>query len=285
VDWSALAEALGAAQGSEPGPHARHASGWRWRLGGEDLYVKLKPPSGVDEFQAEAAGLGALAAAGCIEVPSVRGVGVAGGHAWLAVEWLALTPASEAAEAALGAALARLHAVTGPAFGWHRASYLGGTPQDNAWGRSWPAFWCQRRLAPMLERLAGRAPGLCARGQRLVERVVPLFAGHHPVPSLLHGDLWGGNWGALSGGRPVVFDPAVYFGDRETDLAMTRLFGGFGPAFYAAYQAEWPSAPGATVRGQLYNLYHLLNHCLLFGGGYGAQAEDCIALLMAETAG
>ena len=137
----------------------------------------------------------------------------------------------------------------------------------------------------MLERLARRAPRLAERGQRLLERIESLLAGHDPNPSLLHGDLWGGNWGALPGDRPVVFDPAVYFGDREADLAMTRLFGGFGPAFYRAYQAECPSRPGASVRGQLYNLYHVLNHCLLFGGGYGAQAERCIAQLMAESAG
>jgi fructosamine-3-kinase len=287
VDWTALALALGAALGeeAEPGPSARGPSGWRWRVGGATLYVKVKPQAGADELEAEAAGLTALSAAQCLAVPTLRGVGVAGGHAWLALDWLSFAQASHAAEASLGAALARLHAMTGPAFGWHRASYLGGTPQDNAWCPAWPAFWRDRRLAPMLERLAGRAPRVCQRGQRLLERVEPLLAGHDPAPSLLHGDLWGGNWGALPGDRPVVFDPALYFGDRETDLAMTRLFGGFGPAFYRAYQAEWPSRPGAGVRGQLYNLYHLLNHCLLFGGGYGAQAEACIAQLMAETGG
>jgi fructosamine-3-kinase len=287
VDWSALAEALAAALGrtAEPSPNARGPSGWRWRVGDESLYVKVKPQSGADELQAEAAGLSALAAAHCIGVPAVRAIGIAGDQAWLALEWLTFTVAGEAAEASLGAALARMHAVTGPAYGWQRASYLGGTAQDNAWERTWPAFWRERRLAPMLERLSGRAPRLAERGRRLMARVGSLLADHDPSPSLLHGDLWGGNWGALSGDRPVVFDPAVYFGDRETDLAMTRLFGGFGPAFYRAYHAEWPSRPGASVRSQLYNLYHLLNHCLLFGGGYGAQAETCIEQLLAESAG
>ena len=102
-------------------------------------------------------------------------------------------------------------------------------------------------------------------------------------PSLLHGDLWGGNWGVLSGSRePAIFDPAVYYGDRETDIAMTRLFGGFGPRFYAAYQATWPLDQAAGTRCTLYNLYHVLNHFNLFGGGYGRQAEGMIDRLLAE---
>jgi len=286
VDWSALAEGLGSALGGtvETTPSAAGPSGWRWRIGGQSIYVKLKPHSGADELDAEAAGLAALAAGG-IAVPAVRGCGVAGDHAWLALEWLPLVAASEPAETALGIALARVHETTADSFGWHRASYLGGTRQDNAWVRAWPTYWRERRLVPMLDRLSSRAPRLCERGRRLLERVEGLLAGHDPAPSLLHGDLWGGNWGVVSGERPVVFDPAVYFGDRETDLAMTRLFGGFGPAFYRAYHRQWANPPGAKVRGQLYNLYHLLNHCLLFGGSYGAQAESCIASLMAESEG
>jgi fructosamine-3-kinase len=103
------------------------------------------------------------------------------------------------------------------------------------------------------------------------------------VPSLLHGDLWGGNWSADASGRPVIFDPAVYFGDREADLAMTRLFGGFGAAFYAAYAGAWPLEPGAAERTTLYNLYHVLNHLNLFGGGYLSQAQAMIDRLLAAT--
>jgi fructosamine-3-kinase len=103
------------------------------------------------------------------------------------------------------------------------------------------------------------------------------------LPSLLHGDLWGGNWAADESGQPVVFDPAVYFGDREADLAMTRLFGGFSRAFYEAYESAWPLAAGATLRFDLYNLYHVLNHLNLFGGGYRPQAEALIDRLLAET--
>ena len=109
-----------------------------------------------------------------------------------------------------------------------------------------------------------------------------LFCGYHPVPSLLHGDLWSGNYGATRDGEPVLFDPAVYYGDRETDLAMSELFGGFGPAFYESYNAVWPLDPGYAIRRDLYNLYHLLNHFNLFGGGYGAQSAAAIERLLRE---
>ena len=106
---------------------------------------------------------------------------------------------------------------------------------------------------------------------------------HDPPPSLLHGDLWGGNAAATVGGEPVVFDPACYYGDREADLAMTELFGGFAPAFYSAYRDTWQVDPGYAVRRDLYNLYHVLNHLNLFGGGYRAQAEGMVERLLSEV--
>jgi fructosamine-3-kinase len=131
----------------------------------------------------------------------------------------------------------------------------------------------------------GASARLRAQGERLCESLGAFFTSYRPAPSLLHGDLWGGNWGADADGLPVVFDPAVYFGDREADVAMTRLFGGFGPAFYAAYRSTWALDRGADVRTTLYNLYHVLNHFNLFGGGYAAQAERMVAQLLAEIAG
>ncbi len=110
-----------------------------------------------------------------------------------------------------------------------------------------------------------------------------LLAGHRPAASLLHGDLWGGNWLASSGGEPVLFDPAVYYGDRETDLAMTRLFGGFGEAFYRAYEAAAPLPPGWPERCELYNLYHVLNHANLFGSAYVRQARSVIERLLTRA--
>jgi len=119
-----------------------------------------------------------------------------------------------------------------------------------------------------------------ASGHQLMAQLDNWFADYSPVPSLLHGDLWGGNRGTLADGSPVLFDPAVYFGDRETDIAMTRLFGGFGAEFYAAYVKEWPLAEGATQRQALYNLYHVLNHFNLFGGSYLIQAEQLVQQLL-----
>ena len=118
-----------------------------------------------------------------------------------------------------------------------------------------------------------------------MEKLPAFFPGHEPLPSLLHGDLWSGNAAALAGGEPVIFDPAIYYGDREADLAMTELFGGFPPAFYEAYGAEYPLDAGYATRRQLYNLYHVLNHLNLFGGGYRVQAERMIAQLLAQVRG
>src|SRR5690606_25048636 len=116
-------------------------------------------------------------------------------------------------------------------------------------------------------------------GDVLLGRIEQLLDGHAPAPSLLHGDLWGGNWGATPDGVPYVYDPASYYGDREADIAMTRLFGGVGPEFYRAYEREWPLPGGAERRAELYNLYHVLNHFNLFGGGYAAQAESLLRRL------
>jgi fructosamine-3-kinase len=127
------------------------------------------------------------------------------------------------------------------------------------------------------------ATSLVRHGEQLRARLPAFFSDYRPAPALLHGDLWSGNFSALSDGTPVVFDPASYYGDREADLAMTELFGGFDQDFYAAYRAAWPPDPGYAVRKSLYNLYHVLNHDQLFGGGYGRQAGQMIARLLAEA--
>jgi len=123
---------------------------------------------------------------------------------------------------------------------------------------------------------------LLRRGEALQATLTHFFTDHRPTPSLLHGDLWSGNYAFDAQGRPVIFDPAVYFGDRETDLAMTELFGGFPAAFYAAYNAAWPLDAGYATRKTLYNLYHILNHFNLFGGGYLSQAQGMIDRLLSE---
>lgn len=236
-------------------------------------------------LEGEAAGLEALQQAAAVRVPQVLAVGAAGDQAYLALEWIDLRPGGARAVAELGERLARQHHARAQAFGWARENFIGATPQPNTWTADWVDFLRRHRLQYQLH-LAGRNghDGRVQRlGEKLLERLPAFFTGYQPVPALLHGDLWGGNWGEDGAGRPVIFDPAVYFGDREADIAMTRLFGGFGPQFYAAYQAAWPLDAGARVRATLYNLYHLLNHLNLFGDGYLGQVEAAMGELLAQT--
>jgi fructosamine-3-kinase len=257
----------------------------RWSSDGGDLFVKLGPEADLGMFSAEADGLRELGSAAALRVPEVRGVGTASGQAFLVLEWIEFGGASVRTESMLGVGLARLHRTSAPRFGWHRDNTIGATPQHNDWMDDWTQFFATRRLGFQLDLAERNGHGgrLIERGRRLCEQLGAFLAGHRPRPSLLHGDLWGGNWAADASGAPVIYDPAVYYGDREADLAMTRLFGGFGRSFYQAYEAEWPLDPGAGQRVALYNLYHVLNHLNLFGGGYRAQAEAMIERLLAEV--
>jgi fructosamine-3-kinase len=207
--------------------------------------------------------------------------------AFLALEWIERGSADERTERRLGEGLALLHRVTAARFGFANDNFIGATPQPNDWDSDWARFFAERRLRPQLALAARNGLGrpLEQAGERLLAAVPALLAGHTPAPSLLHGDLWGGNWFADETGRPVVFDPAVYYGDAEADLAMSRLFGGFGAEFYRAYAAAAPLTAGAERRTELYNLYHVLNHANLFGGGYAAQAHESIARLLAQAGG
>lgn len=238
--------------------------------------------SRLDLFEAEAAGLAELAAADAVRVPQVLCHGVAVGMAYLVLEYLPLRPHGDAAQ--LGRQLAQQHRVSAVQFGGPRDNWIGATPQPNAWMGEWVDFWRERRLGFQLHRAAenGYGGALQRDGEALLARLDDFFAGYRPSPSLLHGDLWGGNHGFLADGSPVIFDPAVYCGDREADLAMSELFGGFAPDFYAAYREAWPLDAGYAVRRTLYNLYHILNHANLFGGGYAAQAQRMMAQLLAQ---
>ena len=162
--------------------------------------------------------------------------------------------------------------------------FIGRTPQHNAGRASWPAFFATQRLQPQLALAAagGYQGRLIATGERLAENLAAFFAAHRPSASLLHGDLWSGNAAIDETGMLALFDPAAHFGDRECDLAMSELFGGFPERFYAAYREAWPVPDGYQQRRTLYQLYHVLNHLNLFGGSYLRQAEAMIASLLAE---
>jgi fructosamine-3-kinase len=263
---------------------------FRWQSDTGPLFVKLAASiadaglNAAQGFEAETDGLEALRACGALRVPRVLGRGATATHAFLALEYVEFVPASAAAEIAMGLGLARQHRHSAASFGWHLDNRIGRTPQRNTPSADWVAFLRECRLGPQLALAARNGHGgrLERRGTRLLECLEQFFASYTPFPALVHGDLWGGNWGATAEGEPVIYDPAVHFADRESDIAMTRLFGGFGAAFYAAYAGEWPLDAGAPVRGELYSLYHVLNHLNLFGGGYAGQAQRLIDTLLAE---
>lgn len=250
---------------------------------GHPLFVKTGGLACADQFAAEALGLGALSVTGGPRVPVPLGHGTAGDQAWLALEYIDLRPGA-GDPATFGRALATMHAATGEAFGWQRDNHIGSTPQPNGAWHDWTAFWRNQRLGHQLD--LAEADGhrrVAERGRRLAERLGELLAGHAPAPSPLHGDLWAGNAGYDEHGRGTILDPAFYYGDREADLAMTELFGGFPSAFYAGYREAWPLDAGYAVRRTLYNLYHVLNHAHLFGGGYAARAGRMIDELLVEV--
>ncbi len=248
---------------------------------GRRFFVKLNHASRLEMFEAEAEGLRAILATATLRAPKPIASGHSGDTAWLVLEYLELSPRGDAAM--LGRLLAAMHRHTWDRYGWHRDNTIGSTLQINTPATDWLEFLRQHRLGYQLTLAArqGAPHRLLDRGERLLSELAGLFASYHPLPSLLHGDLWGGNY-AYAAGVPVIFDPAVYYGDREADLAMTELFGGFPDDFYAAYREAWPLDAGYHARKDLYNLYHVLNHFNLFGGGYLNQAERLIERLLVQ---
>ena len=247
----------------------------------DSVFLKKAPASALAMFQAEADGLRELRATKTIRVPDVLACGLVDGESYIALERLAFDTPTTETERRLGERLADLHRHCESRFGWFRDNTIGHTPQKNSWLDSWGDFFRERRLEFQLELAVGHGYGdeLTEAGAKLVKRLPEIFAGYEPDASLLHGDLWGGNWASVNG-EPVIFDPAVYYGDRESDIAMTRLFGGFGGAFYEAYEASWPLVAGHEQRCHLYQLYHVLNHLNLFGRSYLSQAKTLLRQLM-----
>lgn len=239
-----------------------------------DYFLKFNRPAFLPQFEAEAAALEAMAATKTVRVPGVIGQGLAGGQAYLVLEYLPLQSLSASSQERLGRDLAALHGHTHPKPGFAIDNAIGATPQPNTPCVSWLEFWRERRLGHMF-RLAEAQGRRFAGAGELLARLDGLLP-EDPEHSLLHGDLWAGNAAGLPDGTPVIFDPATYHGHDETDLAMTRLFGGFSTAFYEAYHEVRPPEPGFQQRVALYQLYHVLNHFVLFGGGYGGQAESLI---------
>ncbi len=287
-DWSAIYEQLEAAdltprRSRAPSPvrGGDISAAWRLETASGDLFVKTSRPQFHEMYAAEADGLREIAAANTVAAPQVLAIGKTNADAFLVLEWLELTAPSAAVAARLGAELAEMHRANHAYVGWHRDNTIGLTPQSNTPCDNWCEFFADQRLSFQLRLAAenGHTGKLQEDGDRLFRRL-PLFLDNGArTASLLHGDLWGGNW-ASHGGRPVIFDPATYYGDRESDLAMTRLFGGFDQAFYAAYESTWPLDAGHEARRDLYQLYHVLNHLNLFGGAYLDQALGLMKKLL-----
>jgi fructosamine-3-kinase len=248
-----------------------------------DRYLlKLNRAALIEMFVAEATGLSEIAATATIRVPTPICWGTVGEHSYLVMEYLDLvTSAANRSWCEMGRNLARLHQYRSERqqFGWHSDNTIGSTPQINTWDSDWASFFTARRIGYQLQ-LARQRGGNFPQATALLAAIPQLLADYQPPPALVHGDLWSGNTSFTTAGIPVVFDPATHWGDREVDLAMTELFGGFPAAFYQGYDEIYPLDPGYSQRKNLYNLYHILNHYNLFGGSYQAQANRTIDTLL-----
>lgn len=256
---------------------------WHLATNKQELFVKCNSHSAASAmFAAEAEGLNALRSAFSGVVPVVLGQGLAGSHAFVVMQYLksSSSPTRNHMQQ-FGSMLAELHRHTHTAFGWQHSNFIATTTQQNNWCSSWPQFLAEQRILPLVKRLvttqqfslhdASAAEMLCKRFEELMPA---------EPPSLLHGDLWSGNYMVMADGLPAIFDPAVYYGHREIDIAMTLLFGGFETSFYAAYQESWPLQAGWERRLSIMQLYPLLVHALLFGGAYVSR---CRAIVQAYT--
>ena len=242
---------------------------------GREFFLKQSGGGSSSSFASEARGLEELRKSGVVRVPEV----VDKGPNFLLLEWIEVGKnSSDSSMEELGRQLAELHSFHGEKFGFVEDNYLGDSPQSNlsstAGKDNWAIFFAGNRLhfqAELAEKKGYATPEIRGLLDVLIEKIPDLLSGTEEKPSLLHGDLWCGNYLIDVDGRPWLIDPAVYYGHREADLAMTSLFGGFTKTFYSAYESAFPLVPGYPEREPLYQLYHLMNHLNLFGTGYYGQ--------------
>lgn len=254
---------------------------YRISEGQQHYFVKLNQAIKGAMFEAEALGLKEMHESQSIRVPQPLGWGTADHQSYIIMEWIPLGQGDSQAWSTMGQQLAKMHRQSHEqGFGWHQNNTIGDTPQPNVWMGAWGNFFAEQRIGYQV-RLAQRHGGAFRHTQALIEAIPTLLANHQPASSLVHGDLWSGNAVFSQTGEPIILDPATYYGDREVDIAMTELFGGFPQAFYQGYQQVWPLADGYQQRKILYNLYHILNHFNLFGGGYASQAQRMIEQVIA----
>ena len=243
-------------------------------------FVKINQASRLSMFAAEAFGLKQMAATHTIRLPEPICWGISDNYSYLVLEWLEFAQGNSLSWEKMGQKLALMHQTPGnQRFGWNENNTIGSTPQINTWTDNWADFFAQHRIGYQLQ-LAQKRGGSFPERTEVLLAVLKCLKDHYPQPSLVHGDLWSGNVGVIKDGEPVILDPATYYGDREVDIAMTELFGGFPAAFYRGYNEVFPLEEGYQQRKTLYNLYHILNHFNLFGGGYGTQANQMLRQIL-----
>lgn len=312
--WTQIAARIAEATGEDFQINSRHSvsggcinQGYAVIGNTATYFVKLNKASQVEMFEAEALGLKQMLATKTIRVPKPICSGTVTDFAYIVMEWLELGGGSNTKSwEQMGCQLAAMHRTKPPQpqeklkvgglkvessnrqpsniqgeFGWNLNNTIGSTPQINHWTSDWAEFFTEHRIHYQFQ-LARRRGGHFPQQERLLA-AIPKLLNHQPQPSLVHGDLWGGNAAVTTLGEPVILDPATYVGDREVDIAMTELFGGFPSAFYRAYDDAWPLDSGYKLRKTLYNLYHILNHFNLFGGGYASQANRMIEQILSNV--
>ncbi|MGV2829770.1 fructosamine kinase family protein [Myxosarcina sp. GI1(2024)] len=247
---------------------------------GSSYFVKINRATQLEMFIAEAVGLQQMYDTQTITVPKPICWGTVNDSCFLVLQWLDLGSGNGKAWELMGSQLAAMHQKgTSDRFGWERNNTIGSTPQINTWSDNWADFFAEHRIGYQLK-LAKRKGGSFPDTNEVVAAVREKLADRKPEASLVHGDLWSGNAAITSDGKPVILDPATYYGDREVDLGMTEVFGGFPAAFYRGYNQTWQLDSGYQQRKTIYNLYHILNHFNIFGGGYGSQAQRMIRQIL-----
>ena len=232
-------------------------------------FLKFNTQEKGDLFSSEVKGLQLLEANSPLKTPKVIAAGKVEAHSYLLLEWVASGHASSKFWEDFGSGLAELHQTPSDHFGLDHDNYIGSLPQINNRHSNWADFFIAERLEPQLTLAASKAltdKGIQSDFQRLFNQLEGLIPDEQPA--LLHGDLWSGNFMTNEHSKPVLIDPAVHFGHRETEIAFTHLFGGFDSKFYRTYQLFYPLAPGFEERIELHNLYPLLVHVNLFGASY-----------------
>ncbi|WP_340677381.1 fructosamine kinase family protein [Paraglaciecola sp.] len=240
------------------------------------FFVKINENAQLANFKAEIEGLEHLQKTQLFKIPNVICSGLISDKAFLVLEFLTLTQGNNNNWDQFGQALANQHKLhTQDMYGWQEDNFIGMSPQVNQWHKKWNTFFAEQRIGFMLQLLAEKGHSLTNNIDQVVESVNRLLAGYNPVSSMLHGDLWSGNTG-FHKDKPVLFDPAFYYGDREADIAMTELFSRLPDEFYQGYQDVWPLCDAYQFRKPVYQLYHVLNHALLFGGSYLESARSTL---------